>query len=387
MKKWIVLAALALSVGLAAEAGAAGSRLKTVGLSWDTWTPQGPVAGADTTFITGGTQTQDTTGVFDATKVDWAPTGRLDPNLANVIAAFKAFVYSGTSANISVDSVTVTIEGSMDKVNWYPAKAATAVGAPTTHVGNSQIVSFPYVPFWGLGDNNSSGAFPIAWPYFRFIVKADGSTTARHVATKFKVSYYVADDKIATAPRIEWKQLRWGTWAAGAFVPSADTSSIAGTGATVDTTGTADWGRYMLGPGIGHGIVALSDSSASVAQLFVQYTDQSENDSVFVAQQGSPDNYVFSSNSTLVALTPNAGFYTGVPVGVSQALNGVISSSVALGLGVVPAGSTFGQFYPESQFATPFTRFVIRGSTGGEVLGAVKVWIGRWVAPGSELAD
>lgn len=376
MKKWIVLAALALSVGLAAEAGATGGRMRVVGLTWDTWTPQGPVVGADTTFISGATQTQDTTGVFDATKIDWNPLFRLDPNATNV-QAFKVYI-SGT--NISVDTITVTIQGSMDKVYWYDAKAATAVGRPTTHGSNFDNLTFAYSP------NNASGDAAAAtfWPYFRFIIKADGNTAARHTATKCKVVSYVADDRIATAPRLVWRQLSWGTWAAGAFSPEKDTTSVAGN--AVDTTASFSWANAMLGPGVPPAVGATAaDSNMVTGCLFVQQTsDPSSLDSIYVAIQGSVDNYKWSTNMPYPALTLNAGY---MPLVANTPSYSVATATTGFAghLGAINTG--FSTLYSMSAFGTPFMRCVVKAGAGGEVASGLKVWVGQWVAPGSELAD
>ena len=142
----------------------------------------------------------------------------------------------------------------------------------------------------------------------------------------------------------------------------------------------------MLGPGSGLGFIAAADSTSLGAMLYVQYTNPSSLDTVFVAQQGSPDNYVFSQRNTVVALTGMAGYFTLSGQTVNQSLDSTSPYCSALGIGPIPSG-TFQLHYPNNAFAMPFSRYVMRANAAGQVMGKTKVWIGRWVAPGSELAD
>ena len=373
MKKLLSLfAVLSLGVAFLASPAVAKSKLRTVSPSWGTWTPQGFVAVADTTFLNGATQAVDTTGPISTADWDWAPfANSADPNAA-FLSVFKVFT---SGSLVSTDTMRVLIEGSVNGQYWSAFSAGTSGGGGTlTQIGagggTQQAFASPVnlaAPTRGASSMASATltlGMPAPVPFIRLIVSGDGNTAARAAALKAHISYWHTDGGPGKASPVEWKRLRFATYGPNGLVSTSfkDTSSVRFS--APDTTEWFDVSQAKVGMA---DIASAADTTALGAYLYVEASsDPSGNDSIYVCVDGSPDAYRWN----LTPLTGTAGgFLAAVSAGSGPA---AVNALFGLPAHVVTALSAG----PGAMSGTPFLRFRIFAGNGGEVLGGAKVWIG-----------
>lgn len=374
MKKLLtVLATLALAASFCApSAHASGSKLRTVSPSWGTWTPQGFVAVADTTFLNGAVQTADTTGPVSTAGWDWSPFANSADLNAAALSVFKVF-YSG--ALVSHDSAFVTAEFSMSSDF---TTSATHVSSEFTMTqlgaggGTQQVFATPVnlkAPVRNVVVLTAASAtvgVSAPFPYVRFIVRGDGNTAARASALKLTVGYNHTDGRDGHKPRFEWERLRFGTYGPNGVVAGSekDTSSVRFS--APDTTVSFDWSKALVGLS---GNATSADTTALGAYLLLHVSsDPTGIDSFYVCVDGSPDNYRWN----LTPLTGTAGGFLG------SAVEAVVGSSGLAGIlfGIPAHVVTALSAGPAAMPGTPFGRFRIFAGNGGEVAGGVKAWLG-----------
>ncbi len=371
MKKLLGVALMLALCASSAFALAAPQRVQ--GLRFGTWTPQGFVAEADTTFLNGASANtatatfEDTTDAFVTANCDWGSMG-YDAN--GVQPVFRVWV---SGSFVSVDSVFVNVEQSYDKYYWFGASNNAAIGGgPNGFTRQSISVPFIWAGASGSVVNNPTGHGVLAAPYARFIVKVDGNTAARMAATKVNVAYRDVRDSAVPLPQMVTKKIQWGSFSANGFNVVKDTSSV--TFSAPDTTQWFSGSDMASGPANGGPLVA--DSTMALGNITLLYTDPSTSDSIYIQQETSPN----KSEVCKVELVPanNYGVF------------GCAVTANATGIDAVQDKTTssinFGVSHPTSQRQggadlAPFLRFIVRAGASGEVAGGAFGWVTYWRVP------
>lgn len=370
MKKLLGVALMLALCASSAFALAAPKRVQ--GLRFGTWTPQGFVAEADTTFLNGASANtatatfEDTTDAFVTANCDWGAMG-YDPN--NQHPVFRVWI---SGSFVSVDTAVVTCELSWDKLNWLSSGAAASYG-----VGGETKQAI-VTPFYWTGtvanvSAASSGNALVIAPYARFIIKADGNTAARQAALRCHVSYRDVRDSPGIAPQMVVRRIQWGSFSANGFNAVKDTSSI--TFSAPDTTQWIDGSEVASGPANIAGLVA--DSTQAFGNIALIFSDPSTADSVYIQQETSAT----KAEVAKVELKASTvfGMYCGAPG----------AAFVNLATGTSPGSMyihNFGGNHPvtarpgDAELA-PYLRWIIRGGNGGEVLGGTYGWITYFRVP------
>lgn len=369
MKK---LLGVALMLALcASSAFAGGGNRRTVGLSFGTWTPQGFVIAADTTFLSGavvGTANLDTTGSFDLTDCDWGPSGQ-DLNINNFLLRVWA-----QGEFVSVDSIKVNVHQSFDNVTWFESGTFLAGGLQT--MGTQQALSVPFSTFstpYGIPGPSGNTLAPA--PYARFVIQCDGNTAARMAATTVKVVYNSVRDN-PSATQLTVKRVTWGSFSANGFNAEKDTSSIRFTAPdTTNRFSLSDWAPSASGFS-----AQVADSQVVMGMLGLVYSDPSTNDSTYVLQQTSGDGYHWTTPA-LNGANGLYGQYASAPGTMGSTIQDLGGNTYA-GVGFLLGGShnTLGN-RPGGLGGAAFARFIVRASGSGQVMGGTKAWVTYFRAP------
>lgn len=371
-----------LALFAASSFGATGSAQRQQGLYFGTWTPQGFVASADTTFLNGNLAGSggevDTTGPISTADWDFFPLfGGADNNAST--PAFKVYA-AATGTSVSADSMFFTPQWSYDGNFWGDVGAgAQASSGLLSYTSSVFAVPFAFNKISSTGSNPAQTLLPWA-PLYRFIIRTDGNTAARQSGVKSSVVYYVAGDN---APRLVTKKLKFGTWAAGVFSAEKDTSSFVIT--VTDTTGPVSLSDFCF-PSPGNSVPAVgtaTDSSLCLAEVALVSSIGNSADSIYIVTEPSPDGYLWRS------LPRSATAISTIDGRQSQALSSIAAYSNAspasavdhaiLRLGGIPANVTQTRFWPGSFFGTPNVRFRISG--GSVAFGGASCWVSYFRAP------
>lgn len=378
MKK--VLGSVLLLALLASSAFASGeSARRTVGLFWGTWTPQGFVVASDTTFINGNLAADggelDTTSAFSASDMDFFPMfGGADANA--VVPAMQAnFVATGTTA--SSDSAFCTVEFSWDGNVWQSSSSPVSQGLLAYSSS-----SFGFVYGFNRSSSTPTGVLQssLPWaPLYRFIFRGDGNTANRLSGVKASVTYFVAGEN---TPRATFKKMKFGTWAAGVFSATSDTSTIAASKA--DTTSALSLADVCLPSGnvVPFGGTA-ADSSVSIVQIvLVDAVSSVGCDSIYVNTEHSPDGFNWRTNlnkagSASSTIDGRQLVFAGGTSGTG--LDGNPYGIAHAALGGVPVAFTQSRFWGSSLLFAQNIRFKLVG--GVTPANATSVWACYFRAP------